>query len=156
MTVIQNLPPELLKHILHLGSEPAQDLGSRTLLDFRLLSLVDRDWKEPAQQLLQFTVPRLTPRWGQALASTTGGFGTAPAVREAMVIHGLGNLKRAAELLQFLGAERVRVTALDLTGIGSLSADHIAPHLLAGEPAEQGGRAAQADDLTSQDSRPSD
>lgn len=137
MAVIQDLPPEIFYHILELGSEPPKNLSTRTILDFRRLSLVARDWWEPSQRLLQLTAPRLTEQWQQHIASDTGGTSILRTVRVATLVHGLANPNRAVELLQFLRAERIRVSALDLTGIGSIPADLVDPELLLGGSFEE-------------------
>ncbi|ORY88963.1 hypothetical protein BCR35DRAFT_329434 [Leucosporidium creatinivorum] len=118
MAVIQDLPPELLYHILDLGSEPARGLSSLPLLDYRRTALVARSWRRPSQQLLLFTVSSLTAAWEHGLSSKSGIFASPYIVRTSILSRNNASWKleagRVRRLLQLLIARKVKVQGLEL------------------------------------------
>ncbi|ORY88958.1 hypothetical protein BCR35DRAFT_329430 [Leucosporidium creatinivorum] len=118
MAVIQDLPPELLYHILDLGSEPARGLSSLPLLDYRQTALVARSWRRPSQQLLLFTVSSLTAAWEHGLSAKSGLFASPYIVRTSILSRYNASWKleagRVRRLLQLLIARKVKVQGLEL------------------------------------------
>lgn len=67
MAGIQDLPPEILYHILELGTSELYPE-----IDYRRTALVARAWKEPSQQFLHFITWRPNLKWETALICTSG------------------------------------------------------------------------------------